>query len=232
MFENIFKRELSRENAREVKSYAITIEDCINTLLDYRKRHKSVFIVYLGHRLYSCDVTVDSAYKEVYGQTKAEFDIAQEKARINYGKKLEEEDAKEKAIAEANIPVWIDRGKKLIYPQRFEDWKKHVTNRAHDLYYGKELDEALLVMEKLESSATLSEAQQLLYDLGSSGLGFSAIMETIFLFSKRGPEFWEYTVKTISPENRRQIQAMKQENAILASTNSSTAPVIDQIEPR
>lgn len=136
--------EMSRDNARKIKFYGSTLRECVNALLKFQNRGESVVVDFNGHQLYSCDVTMDSAYLEVCGKTKAEFDKAQEEWRENYRKEQEEEKAK----AEAKIPDWIKRGEGFIYPERAEEWKKCVEARASDLYHGMDLDAAIEIMEK------------------------------------------------------------------------------------
>lgn len=63
---------MTRENAKPVKKYWQTLDNCIDTLLEYQKNNESVVTEFNGHKLYSCDITVDRAYKEVFGYTKTE----------------------------------------------------------------------------------------------------------------------------------------------------------------
>lgn len=79
--------EMSRDNARKIEFYGSTLDECVNELLEFQKRGESVFIDFNGHKLYSCDVTVDSAYLEVCGKTKEESDKAIEEYLANIEKK-------------------------------------------------------------------------------------------------------------------------------------------------
>ena len=42
--------------------YGSTLEECVNALLKFQNRGESVVANFNGHQLYSCDVTMDSAY--------------------------------------------------------------------------------------------------------------------------------------------------------------------------
>lgn len=213
--------EMSKENARKIEFYGSTLYECVNALLKFQSRGESVFVDFNGHQLYSCDVTMDSAYLEVCGQTKADFDRAQEEWRKNYRKEQEEAKAK----AEAKIPDWIKRGEGFIYPERAEDWKKCVEARASDLYHGMDLDAAIEIMEKLESGATLDEAKELLDSQDHSGASYGMVRNIIFSFSKQGPEFWEHTAYgEISPENKMVIADKKKENAELEALHTPKEP--------
>lgn len=106
--------EMNRDNARKMEFYGSTLEECVNALLKFQNRGESVVVDFNGHKLYSCDVTMDNAYMEVLGKTKAEHDKAMEEWRENYRKQEE----KDKAEAEAKIPEWIKKGEEFIYPER------------------------------------------------------------------------------------------------------------------
>lgn len=50
-----------------------TIEQAVNELLNYKKEGKLVYGKFNGVVLYSDTVTIDSAYREITGKSKAEF---------------------------------------------------------------------------------------------------------------------------------------------------------------
>jgi hypothetical protein len=51
-----------------------TIEHVVNELLSYREKGKFTVAKFNGVTLYSDTVTLDSAYREITGKTKTEFD--------------------------------------------------------------------------------------------------------------------------------------------------------------
>lgn len=51
-----------------------SVEECVNVLLGYKEKGQLVFGIFNGHKLYSDTITMDSAYKEITGKTKKEFD--------------------------------------------------------------------------------------------------------------------------------------------------------------
>lgn len=209
--------EMSRDNARKIEFYGSTLDECVNELLEFQKRGESVFIDFNGHKLYSCDVTVDSAYLEVCGKTKEESDKTIEEYLANIEKKEKEAKAK----AEAKIPEWIKRGEGFIYPERAEEWKKCVEAKAASDYYGKDLDEAIEIMEKLESGATLDEAKELLYSQNHFVAWYRMVRNIIFEFAKRGPEFYEHTARgEMSADTREIIEEKKKENAELEALHN------------
>ena len=102
----------------------------------------------------------------------------------------------------------------MIYPQRQETWKDCVKIRAHDLYNGMELDNALDTMECLENGGTIEEANKILEDANHSGMSYSVTLSIIVSFSKRGPEFYRFVTKNLTPEQEGELAKIEQENEI------------------
>ena len=71
-------KKMTRENASKYNEFFDSIDDCIDTLMEYKKYGISIYVNFKGHKLYSCDATPESVYKEVVGDTKTglEDDIA------------------------------------------------------------------------------------------------------------------------------------------------------------
>ena len=133
----------------------------------------------------------------------------------------EQKAAEEKA--KESIPSWIERGKALIFPERYEEWEQCVQVRAKDLYHGMDLDAALEIMEVLDKGASIEEAKKILDDQNHSGMSDSIVRNIIFHFSSKGPEFWEATsFERIPLETRRIIKAKKKENKQLAEAHAKT----------
>lgn len=67
--------KMTRHNAKKITKYWHTLDNCIEALLEYQKNNESVVTDFNGHKLYSCDITADRAYKEVLGYSKTEQQI-------------------------------------------------------------------------------------------------------------------------------------------------------------
>ena len=78
-----------------------TIESAVYELLAAKARGEQVYGDFNGHKLYSDTVTMDSAYTEIMGCTKAEFDKRQAEWRENYKK---EEQGYSQMVASTRIP--------------------------------------------------------------------------------------------------------------------------------
>ena len=74
--------KMTRENAVPVNRYWHTLDSCMEALLEYQKNNESVVTEFNGHKLYSCDITIDRAYKEVLGYTKTEQQILQNEENL------------------------------------------------------------------------------------------------------------------------------------------------------
>lgn len=204
--------EKAKATAQQVSinyEYGNTIDAAVQTLLDYRKQGISTVITFNGHNLYSCDVTMDSAYQEITGQTKEEFEKGQEEYRI----RRKEKRAREAAEAQANIPVWIEKGSEYIYPEKTDEWRECVESRANDLYNGSELQSALKIMEMLENGESLESAWIVCARDNTSAITVELTRDIVLNFSKQGPDFYEYTAfGKIEPEEQEMVQRIREEN--------------------
>lgn len=194
------------------------LDNAISVLLAAKERGEKVWGNFNGHVLHSDTASVDSIYLEVTGYTKVEFE--KRRNELIEESKKERENAQQKALE--NIPNWIQMGKTIIFPERYEEWEKCVKIRANDLFYGLEIDASLKIMQALENGVTVEEAAKMLE--GQSGLAADLIRRIVFDFSSRGPEFWEGTVRgDMTPEDMLKIEEKKQENIQLAQANAQKA---------
>ena len=212
-------QEMSRDNAEKVDLYFSKLDECVKALLKYKKRGKSVYTEFKGYKLYSCDVTMDSAYQEVTGyKSKAECD----KIKQELIKKIDEEDKNEKMEASEKIPYWIRRGQKFIYTERGEEWERYVKTRAKGIYNGMDLDAVLELMEGLENGESIEKVKEIFYNQNHSGSSEELVRNAIFKFSKRGPEFYESTAtEKISEGDQEVIENKKRENAELENLHKT-----------
>ncbi len=129
------------------------------------------------------------------------------------------------------VPTWIERGKKLIYPERYDMWCECVCSCASDLYNGLELINALEVMEALDKGLSLNEVEKYIDD-SHSGASFGKLSKIVLYFSKRGPEFYKafsHAYKhTVEHGSKKELSDMltwlskiETENAEYAKNNSN-----------
>ena len=136
----------------EVKIYG-NLDRVIEELITFRKHGLDVYCVFNGVKLYSKNVTWDSAYLEVCGCTYSEY-LRQEKEWLEQYKKREQEE-KERSLARK--PEWIERGHKLIDKKLWSEWERCIDLRISDLYNGKEIEYALRIMEAHFNGTSIEE---------------------------------------------------------------------------
>ena len=174
----------------ELELYAgNSIDTAVKRLLEAKAEGKHVFCKFNGVKLYSDNVTLDSAYTEIFGCTKSEWD---EKLRKNIEKseKKMEEDRK-RAIE--NIPTQIEKGKTLIYPFRNEEWAKLVEADANGDYCGRITSCAIEIMTAIEEEKTVEELVEMFKEQDHSGWSASLIRNIIMTYSRNGYPFYKAT---------------------------------------
>ncbi|MCL1696347.1 hypothetical protein [Lysinibacillus sp. BPa_S21] len=177
------------KNYREIMlSAGSTIEDAVNYLLEFKEKGILARAVFNGKVLYSDTVTMDSAYLDIIGKTKSEFDKEQQERAEKY--------EKEKLEHEAMIPelteIWIEKGKSILEKDKWDYWSKIVPVRLKDLYRGMELGSCLDIVKVLNNDGSFDDAKKLLEDQGHSGMSFGLVCAMVREFSDKGNEFVEY----------------------------------------
>jgi predicted nuclease with TOPRIM domain len=164
-----------------------TIEQAVNQLLNYKAQGKLVCGEFNGITLYSDTVTMDSAYKEITGKTKAEFDKGQQEWKDNYDKQKQEHEEKIPELTK----VWMEKGREVLTEDKWEYWDKIVPIRLNDLYQGMELGNCLDIVNILNNNGTLDEAKEVIENQGHSGMSFGLVCAMVREFCDRGSEFVE-----------------------------------------
>ena len=190
-----------------------TIESAVYTLLAAKARGQSVYCEFFSRpydkyiKLYSDTVSMDSAYMEIAGYTKAYHD----KFLEEYYKDFEREKEENRERMKANFLNWIKIGETLIFPERCAEWEKYVVDQFSgscskyaDPYYTISLfDCGLKIMTAIENGASIEEAKKIFYDECNKD-SMDEVRTTVLRFSSKGPEFWEATAdEEISLEDNK-----------------------------
>ena len=85
---------------KEIDKYFGSIEQAVEYLLKAKARGEHVFCDYNGHKLHSDNVTLDSAYVEILGCTKDEYENKQEKWMDDYKRKIKDTETREQRYAD------------------------------------------------------------------------------------------------------------------------------------
>jgi hypothetical protein len=165
-----------------------TIEEAVKELLKYKEKGILACGEFNGTILYSDTITMDGAYKEITGKTKAEFDKMKQESYERYDK--------EKREHEENIPSltskWQQKGREILTEDKWEYWDRIVPIRLNDLYRGMELGACLDIIKILNNNGTLDEAKEIIDSQGRSGTSFGLVCAMVREFCDRGQEFVEY----------------------------------------
>lgn len=168
----------------ELNEWLGNIEECVNRLLEFKRTGTKVKYEFNGHWLYSDTVTMDSAYLELTGKTKAEFDEEQRKWRED----MKRRDEEHKAAIPQLTKEWIERGHKIISEDKWADWDECVPIRLADLYKGMELGQCLDLVEILKTG-DFSKAKETMENQGHPGMSWGLMKAMIRTFSDVGEQF-------------------------------------------
>ena len=161
------------------------LEDNVRLLLRYAADGERVYINFNGHKLYSDTVTMDSAYLECTGKTKAEY--------VQYVKEWREKlDREEKEYLE-QIPLlatfYKEEGRSVLDEKYWDKWDECVPIRLCDLYRGMELECCLEIVKALNGGCELEYAKNIIACQGHSGMSFYLVKTMVRDFCDRGQEF-------------------------------------------
>ena|SRR5690606_29863751 len=166
----------------------MTIEKSVEILRHHKEKGELVCGSFNGHMLYSDIDDMDSAYKKITGQTKAEFDEDRKKRHDEY---LEEKRKHEESIPQLT-KEWIEKGEAILDEKYLETWKQCVPIRLKDLYRGFELGACLDIVKELNAGCDLETAKTIIEGQGHSGMSFGLVCSMVRSFCDRGDEFVDF----------------------------------------
>lgn len=186
--------------------------DHVKPVLDELSRKKNgvpVSMVFNKHVIRS-DMSEDEIFLEVLGRVKNPDDLlARELAEQRRNEMLTK--------AEAETPKRIMAGNVLAYTEKQQEWKEFVNSGARDLYFGLNLDFTIKIMINLDNGVGFEKVDELISQAYlDDGVDPAFTLETIFSFSKKGPEFYEWKIKNtslINKDDKVKIAKQKLENA-------------------
>lgn len=166
------------------------LEEAVLRLQEFSDKNKvrKVCINFNGHMLYSDTVTMDSAYLEVTGKTKSEFEEERKKQIEDLKRREEEHKAR---IPELSIK-WKAEGHKNLDEKYWNYWDEIVPIRLNDLYKGMELGACLKIVKALNDGCDFKKAKEIINGQGHSGLSYSLVKSMVCSFCDRGKSFIEY----------------------------------------
>lgn len=182
------KDDINMKEYVEIEMYFGNIEKAVKLLQEQHAKGCLTKLKFNGHWLYSDTVTLDCAYKEITGHTKAEHDrILQEHTK--------EREKQERAFRES-LPdleqYYVEKGHNILSEDKRYDWDKIVPIKLRDLYHGMELGNCLDIVDILNNNGSLEDAKEKMNAQGHSGVSWGLVRELVRAFADRGEEFANY----------------------------------------
>jgi hypothetical protein len=170
-----------------------TIDEAVDALLKLHAEGKHYCSDFNGVTLYSDEVTLDSAYKDITGKTRDEFKADREKER----QELLESERRHKERIPVLASEWIEKGHGILDEKYYDEWDRIVPIRLNDLYQGMELGACLEIVEELNKGCDIKKAIDIIEGQGHSGMSFSLVRAMVKAFCDRGDEFCIATIRRI-----------------------------------
>lgn len=179
-----------KETKYKVISFSLgtTIDNAVKELLTWKRLGVPTKGKFNDHWLYSDKDDLESAYKKVLGQTKAEVDEEERKREEKYT----EEKRKHKEAIPTLTAEWIEKGKEILSEKYLEDWKRCVPIRLLDLYQGAELKCCLDIVKELNAGCELEKAHGIFKSQGHSGMSSGLVLSMLKSFCDRGIEYVDW----------------------------------------
>ena len=181
-------------------TFYLSLDEAIEALQKAKEVGENIYIDYNSKELYSFIDDEKSCYNKVYGMSKERLQQKQKRqAEIAVKKQessvLKEEKEKLKLLNQVSnkLPTWISEGEKYIYPQASEAWKNLVLTCLDNPKRGLEIEYALKIFSRLENQQDKNRfiaAECILQSAVEKGADYYMVLDTVFEFAKRGPQFY------------------------------------------
>ena len=171
---------------REIKiELGTSLDEVMYILGVYREKGESVWCLFNDYKLTSND-SLNEVYIKIFGFDKKTYDVKIKEYERGY---VLEKEERELAL-QYNIPFWIREGKKIIDSCKYNEWESCVNSIANiDCYY-LIIDDALDIMYELEAGSSLEDVKEIFISQEHSGNSAFIVKNIVYMFSKRGKEFY------------------------------------------
>ena len=159
-----------------------SLEEAVAILQEYDSRGELVCGTFNGHVLYSDKMDIDSAYFELFGKSKADFEKAKQECLEN----VKQEHAKYEAKLLELMHMWIAKGQDVLEEKYWHKWV-NLLNQSNPLYENLP-EQCLEIVSALNGGCSLQEAKKLLEGQAHSGASLGLVLEMAKQVSDRGAE--------------------------------------------
>ncbi len=203
-----------------------TLDEIINILLIAKQSGAAIFVDFNGVTLSSENLTIDKAYQQVYGCSKADYNLSiiQRKQAMQQEQQQSVQDlfdrvTAKRARAVSKIPYWQSWGTHYISAEKQERWNAAVTASAYGMHIGRDLEIAANLITMLSLGADMSAVVAMAdEEYGGSDNARALIRDDILKFSNRGPDFYEASAKApLSSEEVALVSTVRAENAAVVA---------------
>lgn len=171
---------------KEIKiELGTSLDEVMYILGEYREKGESVWCLFYDYKLTSND-SLYEIYVKIFGFDKKTYDERHEKLEKDF---IEEKERIELAL-QYNIPFWIKEGKKVIDPSKHIEWEECVKSFANTDCYYLIIDDVLDIMYELEAGSSLDDVKDIFVSQEHSGNCAFIVKNIVYMFSKRGKEFY------------------------------------------
>lgn len=167
------------------------VGEAFERLAHYEVRHfgdKHAKVEFNGEWLYSDVDSEDDMYIKITGMTKKEHQDMLDEWR----KEIEREERLHKETLPEKEKYYIREGHRILREDKWERWDDFVPVRLRDLYKGFELDSFLELEKMVRAGRPFKEIEEAVYKQGHSGGSWFVTLNTIYLFSSKGKDLYEY----------------------------------------
>lgn len=167
------------------------IETAVHKLLDCKEKGELACGSFNGHMLYSDKVTVNDAYMDIIGKTKAEWDKEGEECKQDYVSCVRWRKEHEERIPKLT-KEWINKGHKILDKKYWDEWDECVQTQLVGIHHGTELGYCLDIIDSLNNNCSLVEAKGIIDSQDHSEKLYSLVKFMVKSFCDRGQKFSIY----------------------------------------
>lgn len=166
-------------------TFSKDLDDFIQQMMDFGEQGRLVEADFNGHIFHSDTITVDSAYLEVIGMSKDEYEIADQEYEARRRDRME--DLRRDLLTELE-----KRAPKILDEQYMSAWNDMMDKARVDEYDWMNLGDCLAIVEALNSGCDFNEVKSILdAQDNNAGKGLH-IADDAARLCDRGQEFANY----------------------------------------
>lgn len=193
-----------KQNAYEGRHFS-DFNEMAEKLVELANIGRNVHIKWQDNDFYTCEITcMDDIYQKQWGKTYKEFTEEQEQKRREWLYNREEEELQFKAILPQKTQELYEKALPFLSSSELADeLREWVDIRCQDIYHGRDMENAIDIMEAL-SKGDIQSAAKLFDDENHSGWSGHMVYEIVYKF--RPDDFEDFKNAVENEIERDEIQ--------------------------